>query len=123
VYQHGELVGGLYGVAIGRVFFGESMFSRTRDASKVALVALTRLMTRQGVTLIDCQMHTAHLQSLGAATIDRASFLEQIGSLIHCIGDGRTDPGPQQGFGAGSWRNEPNAILLIQPGASGPCRN
>lgn len=118
-----ELVGGLYGVAIGRVFFGESMFSRTRDASKVALVALTRLMLRHGVALIDCQMHTSHLQSLGAATMDRISFLEQIGSLIHCTSKGGTDPASQFGFGAGSWRNEPASILLIQPGTSGPCRN
>ena len=123
VRQHGELVGGLYGVAIGRVFFGESMFSRIRDASKVALVGLTRLMLRHGVALIDCQMHTPHLQSLGAATIDRASFLEQIGSLIHCNGVGLTDPALHQGFGAGSWRDEPDANLLIQPGISGPCRN
>lgn len=123
VRLQGELVGGLYGVAIGRVFFGESMFSRTRDASKVALVALTRLMLRHGVALIDCQMHTSHLQSLGAATMDRVTFLEQIGSLIHCAGDGRTNPAPQHGFAAGSWRNEPDSILLIQPGTSGPCRN
>jgi leucyl/phenylalanyl-tRNA--protein transferase len=123
VRLQGELVGGLYGVAIGRVFFGESMFSRTRDASKVALVALTRLMLRHGVALIDCQMHTSHLQSLGAATMDRATFLEQIGSLVHCVGNGSTDPASQQGFGAGSWRNRPDSILLIQPGTSGPCRN
>jgi leucyl/phenylalanyl-tRNA--protein transferase len=123
VRLQGELVGGLYGVAIGRVFFGESMFSRTRDASKVALVALTRLMLRHGVALIDCQMHTSHLQSLGAATMDRVTFLEQIGSLIHCAGDGRTNSAPLLGFAAGSWRNEPDSILLIQPGTSGPCRN
>ena len=123
VRLQGELVGGLYGVAIGRVFFGESMFSRTRDASKVALVALTRLMLRQGVALIDCQMHTSHLQSLGAAAMDRTTFLEQIGSLVHCVGNGSTDPASQQGFGAGSWRNKPDSNLLIQPGTSGPCRN
>ena len=65
----GELAGGLYGVAIGRVFFGESMFARAPDASKIALVGLVRRLAADGFGLIDCQMHTAHLASLGAREI------------------------------------------------------
>nr|WP_163502438.1 leucyl/phenylalanyl-tRNA--protein transferase [Halomonas socia] len=78
VWREEELVGGLYGVAIGRMFFGESMFSRERDASKVALVALARHLEADGGGLIDCQMHTAHLASLGARDIARDSFLDYL---------------------------------------------
>lgn len=70
----GELVGGLYGVAIGRVFFGESMFSRVSDASKVALAHLARHLERAGFAVIDCQMTTAHLRSMGGREIPRAEF-------------------------------------------------
>lgn len=75
-WQGEKLVGGLYGVAIGRVFFGESMFSRVSDASKVALVALCRQLERWEFGLIDCQMHTAHLINLGAENIPRSQFME-----------------------------------------------
>ncbi|WP_275287025.1 leucyl/phenylalanyl-tRNA--protein transferase [Halomonas elongata] len=84
VWRDGVLVGGLYGVALGPVFFGESMFSRVADASKIALVALARSMARGGGRLIDCQMHTAHLASLGARDIARAEF---IGYLEQWLGD------------------------------------
>jgi leucyl/phenylalanyl-tRNA--protein transferase len=67
-------VGGLYGVAIGRVFFGESMFARCSDASKVAFVWLVRQLQRRGFLLIDCQVHTRHLASLGARDIPRRQF-------------------------------------------------
>ncbi len=70
-----RLVGGLYGVALGPIFFGESMFSLEPDASKVALVALCRAMQAGGGRLIDCQMHTAHLASLGARDIARREFI------------------------------------------------
>lgn len=70
----GELVGGLYGVGIGRAFFGESMFSRARDASKVALAGLCRRLDAWGYRLIDCQMHTPHLAQLGAQLLPRARF-------------------------------------------------
>lgn len=73
-WQGGELVGGLYGVAIGLVFFGESMFSRCTDASKVAFVHLCRWLQEWGYVLIDCQVHTDHLQSLGGGSIARKSF-------------------------------------------------
>jgi len=74
VWLEGELVGGLYGVAIGAVFFGESMFSRRRDASKIALVHLTRQLADWGYRLIDCQVYSEHLVSLGAEEIPRKAF-------------------------------------------------
>lgn len=73
-WQDGELVGGLYGVALGRVFFGESMFTRRTDASKVAFVHLVRQLQAWGFVLIDCQVYTGHLASLGAAPIPRTRF-------------------------------------------------
>jgi leucyl/phenylalanyl-tRNA--protein transferase len=79
----GELAGGLYGVAIGRMFYGESMFTRARDASKVALVHLVRRLQRQGYGLIDCQMHTAHLASLGARSIARSEFSLRLRELVN----------------------------------------
>lgn len=69
-----QLVGGLYGVAHGRVFFGESMFSRSTDASKVALIALVYLMRQHGYQIIDCQVESAHLNSMGARNIPRLDF-------------------------------------------------
>jgi leucyl/phenylalanyl-tRNA--protein transferase len=74
VWMEDRLVGGLYGVALGSVFFGESMFSTERDASKVALVYLTRLLQDRDFRLIDCQVYSAHLISLGAKEIERSSF-------------------------------------------------
>ncbi len=73
-WRDGSLVGGLYGVALGRVFFGESMFSRETDASKVALAHLVRHIESQGFAMIDCQMATSHLASLGAREIPRTEF-------------------------------------------------
>jgi leucyl/phenylalanyl-tRNA--protein transferase len=78
-----ELAGGLYGVAIGRVFFGESMFSRVRDASKIALAALVARLKDDGFGLIDCQMHTRHLETLGAREIPRERFSRLLEELIH----------------------------------------
>jgi len=75
VSWQGELVGGLYGVAIGRIFHGESMFHTRSDASKVGFAALVGRLRTAGFQLIDCQMPTAHLASLGAAPIRRAEFL------------------------------------------------
>ena len=80
-WMDGELAGGLYGVAIGRAFFGESMFTRRTDASKIALVSLVRLLDRWGFGLIDCQMRTAHLASFGAREIPREEFLRTLGEL------------------------------------------
>ena len=74
----GELVGGLYCVALGRAVYGESMFARATDASKIALAALVGLCRHHGVRMIDCQQNTAHLASLGAAEIPRVDFLRHI---------------------------------------------
>ena len=77
----GELVGGLYGVAIGRVFFGESMFSLATDASKVAFAWLVRHLGKRGFGLIDCQVYSAHLASLGAEEIARTDFVKYLDTL------------------------------------------
>ncbi len=79
-WQDGKLVGGLYGVAIGQVFFGESMFSRASDASKVALVHLARQLEQKQFRLIDCQVHSRHLQSLGAKPMKREMFIHILGN-------------------------------------------
>ncbi|MNZ91955.1 Leucyl/phenylalanyl-tRNA--protein transferase [compost metagenome] len=73
-WEDGQLVGGLYGLSIGRLFFGESMFSRATDASKIAFVTLVERLRDCGFTLIDCQMHTSHLASFGARQIRRTEF-------------------------------------------------
>lgn len=83
IWMDGQLAGGLYGVALGRVFFGESMFSRARDASKIALVQLVRRLEAAHFGLIDCQMSTAHLASLGAREISRAQFIGSVADLVH----------------------------------------
>ncbi len=80
-WEGDELVGGLYGVAIGRVFFGESMFSRRSDASKVAFVHLVGMLQRWNYELIDCQVATRHLASLGAITIPRRQFIRMLARL------------------------------------------
>ncbi|MGM0593936.1 MAG: leucyl/phenylalanyl-tRNA--protein transferase [Pseudomonadota bacterium] len=77
-WEGDELVGGLYGVNMGKVFFGESMFSRRSDASKTALAYLSRQLRRWDFGLIDCQVYTVHLASLGAEEIARPRFLEQL---------------------------------------------
>jgi leucyl/phenylalanyl-tRNA--protein transferase len=82
-WHDGRLVGGLYGVAIGRMFYGESMFSREPDASKVALVRLTRQLQQWEFGLIDCQMETAHLASLGARTLPRTAFTAKLAELVN----------------------------------------
>ena len=73
-YRDGTLVGGLYGVRLGRVFFGESMFSRERDASKVALAHLVQVCLLHDIVVIDCQLPSQHLESLGSRAISRAEF-------------------------------------------------
>ncbi len=78
-----ELVGGLYGMAIGRMFYGESMFSRATDASKVALVGLVGELRARKFPLIDCQMHTPLLASLGARDIPRRTFLRELAALVN----------------------------------------
>jgi len=99
-WRDGELVGGLYGVAIGRVFFGESMFALEPDASKVALVQLVAILRTLGVPMIDCQQETAHLASFGARPIPRAEFAERVSALVNSI-----EPG-------GMWTTIPKPELL-----------
>jgi leucyl/phenylalanyl-tRNA--protein transferase len=82
-WRDGELVGGLYGLALGRVFFGESMFSHESDASKVTLVALVDILRRLGIEMIDCQQETAHLATFGARPIPRARFAARLDALIN----------------------------------------
>lgn len=82
----GELAGGLYGVAVGRAFFGESMFARRRDASKIALAHLCAHLKRRDFGIIDCQMETAHLASLGARPIPRARFAAVLAGLVDAGG-------------------------------------
>lgn len=82
----GELAGGLYGVALGRMFYGESMFSRATDASKIAFVHLVRQLERWNFGMIDCQMKTAHLASLGAREIPRSDFAHRLAFLVNSPG-------------------------------------
>ncbi len=79
----GELVGGLYGIAQGKMFFGESMFSRTHDASKIAFVHLVKQLERWNFKMIDCQMKTAHLASFGAREIPRKEFSQRLKELVN----------------------------------------
>ena len=77
-WKDGELAGGLYGVKIGKVFFGESMFSHRSNASKYAFICVVEQLKSEGIELIDCQVYTAHLESLGARMIPRKEFLQKI---------------------------------------------
>ena len=81
-WYDGELVGGLYGVLLGRVFFGESMFSHKSNASKYAFIKWVEVLKANGIVLIDCQVYTEHLESLGATMISRADFIEIIRSSL-----------------------------------------
>ena len=99
-WRDGTLVGGLYGVAIGRVFFGESMFAREPDASKVALVHLIAILRARRFPLVDCQQETRHLASFGARPIPRRAFAELVAGLVHS-----SEPD-------GPWRPEPVSDVL-----------
>ena len=78
VWEEDQLVGGLYGISLGHCFFGESMFSKKSNASKVALVSLSKFAMEQGLRFIDCQVTTDHLLSLGAEEMSRKDFLEML---------------------------------------------
>jgi len=82
LWRDGELIGGAYGVSIGRMFYGESMFARAPDASKIALAWLVDFLRRHGVRLIDCQQETGHLASLGASPIPRNAFLAHLRQAV-----------------------------------------
>lgn len=81
-WQGKTLVGGLYGIKMGKVFFGESMFSRVTNASKAAFIWAVLHLKQDGVELIDCQVYTEHLESLGAEMIARESFMKRLGELV-----------------------------------------
>lgn len=83
---NGELAGGLYGVALGRVFYGESMFTQVADASKIAFVHLVRQLQRWQFKVIDCQMNTAHLARFGAREIPRTEFMQLLAEGVHAPG-------------------------------------
>jgi leucyl/phenylalanyl-tRNA--protein transferase len=85
-WMDGELVGGLYGMALGRMFYGESMFSRRTDASKIAVAHLAAQLGKWNFGMIDCQMNTPHLASLGAREIPRGEFVSQLQTLIELPG-------------------------------------
>ena len=82
-WQNNNLVGGLYGIRLGKVFFGESMFSTVPNASKFALINYVEQLKQQNVQLIDCQVYTQHLQSMGAKMIERKNFLQLLNKLIN----------------------------------------
>ena len=82
-WLNGQLVGGCYGIKLGNMFYGESMFHHVTDASKVAFVQLAQKLKAEGVEMIDCQMKTTHLASLGAREISRHSFAQQLLKLVH----------------------------------------
>ena len=106
-WMHGELTGGLYGVGIGRMFFGESMFSRRSDASKIALAALIAFCRGHGISLIDCQQNTSHLASFGARDISRREFEAH---LSRTLGEA---PPP-------TWTYDPRLWALLELGAAPP---
>jgi leucyl/phenylalanyl-tRNA--protein transferase len=81
-WQDGQLVGGLYGIKMGKVFFGESMFSHKSNASKFAFISYLELLKKEGIELIDCQVYTSHLESLGSRMITRNRFLKLLQELI-----------------------------------------
>ena len=90
VWQGDELVGGLYGIALGKIFYGESMFAQAPNASKAGFITLVRALEKAGFWLIDCQQQTSHLESLGAKGISRDIFLDYLGRNAY----ERTHPGP-----------------------------
>jgi len=88
-WREGKLVGGLYGLGMGRIFFGESMFSLEKNASKTAFIQAVKFLEKSGFLLIDCQVPSAHLQSLGAVPISKKDYLSKLNSLVA--------PGPLDG--------------------------
>ena len=82
VWENGELAGGLYGIKLGKVFFGESMFSKKSNASRFAFTKYVQQLKHEGIELIDCQIYTEYLESMGAKMIERKKFIYQLGILI-----------------------------------------
>lgn len=82
VWKEGELIGGLYGIRLGKVFFGESMFSKISNASRFAFIKYVLQLKEEGIELIDCQVYTEYLESMGARMIDRKEFILLLETLI-----------------------------------------
>lgn len=123
VWQDGMLTGGLYGVHLGRAFFGESMFSRARDTSKIALVYLVARLKYGGFTLLDTQFITDHLVQFGALEISRQVFQQLLEEALDCgAGSGSGDDGDMAAasFGALPADTDPANILDLVSGASTP---
>jgi leucyl/phenylalanyl-tRNA--protein transferase len=112
-WHEGELVGGLYGVKLGRAFFGESMFSRMTDASKVALAWLVARLRVGHFTLLDCQFITPHLSSLGATTVDREHYVGLLGAALSSTG--AVGGGVVSSTGAGSVSDGGSAVSAVLP--------
>lgn len=115
-WQNERLVGGLYGVSLGRAFFGESMFSRATDASKVAMAHLVARLRAGGFSLLDCQFQTPHLASLGAIEISRKSYVSLLSSALSAgaAGDWRALDRPEDG-------DSPPRTVMVSGPTSG-CR-
>jgi leucyl/phenylalanyl-tRNA---protein transferase len=118
-WTDGELAGGLYGVSLGRMFFGESMFARRTDASKIALAALVAFCRARGIETIDCQQRTPHLASLGGREIARSDFQCRLGTALagSDVDDWSYDLSlwEQLGLGAVAENAEPDASEDIRP--------
>ncbi len=112
-WMDGELVGGLYGVGLGRMFFGESMFSHRTDASKIAFAALVCFCREHGVAMIDCQQRTGHLASLGGRELSRTEFEQR---LSHGLG---APPITDWTYHASTWRHLDRGAGDAQPGLEG----
>ena len=121
-WQDGQLVGGLYGVGFDRVFCGESMFSRTADASKVALAWLVAALQHGRVELLDCQFMTSHLASLGAVEISQQDYLARLSDAQRSAGLGAGDgvgEAEAEGFGAGAALALPDGFAAVLAAAAG----
>ncbi len=110
-WEDDRLVGGLYGLALGRAFFGESMVSRTTDASKAALAALVARLRVGGFTLLDCQFMTDHLASLGAVEVDRADYIALLGDALSEVLGAASVSGASWSAGAADFRAAEGAAI------------
>ena len=118
-WEDGELVGGLYGVELGGAFFGESMFSRRTDASKVALAWLVARLRVGGFSLLDCQFMTDHLASLGALEISQAAYLELLSAALDGLDGALSLPAGRRGAAGSAPDFEALDALLAAEGVSG----
>jgi leucyl/phenylalanyl-tRNA--protein transferase len=114
-WREGALVGGLYGVSLGGAFFGESMFSRERDASKVALVHLIAQLKRGGYVLLDAQFQTEHLRQFGTQEIPRAAYLARLHAALAVQGYWPAPSGRSSGFSRSVASGDTGPVTLVGP--------